>query len=114
MHPFSPVWVCIPGAHIIPLRSRLQHTEFSKEPICTASSTYQKKKIEQLKSLALPEAEFNKQIANVLAKECLCVGLSNAAVKTYHLDPLLKKSTAVNICPGPNIAYFSRIDRSRK
>jgi hypothetical protein len=45
----------------------------------------------------------------VLAKECLCTGLSNAAVNKYSLTPLTKKSVAVNICPGPNIAYFNKI-----
>jgi hypothetical protein len=36
------------------------------------------------------------------------VGLSNAAVKNYHTKPF-KKSSAINICPGPNIAYFTEI-----
>ncbi len=87
----------------------VSNTEFSKEPICTASRVYQKKKLKQLKSLALPQAEYNKQVEDVLAKECLCIGLSNAAINRHNLQPLLKKSTAVNICPGPNIAYFSSI-----
>ena len=30
-------------------------------------------------------------------------------VKKYSLKPLTNKSVAVNICPGPNIAYFSKI-----
>jgi hypothetical protein len=84
------------------------NTEFSEEPICTASRTYQKKKIEQLKSLALPEAEYNQQVNDVLDKECLCVGLSNAAIKRYEVKPF-KKLEGVNICPGPNIAYFSEV-----
>lgn len=84
----------------------VSNTEFSEEPICTASRTYQKKKIEQLKSLSLPEVEYNQQVKDVLEKECLCVGLSNAAVKQYGVKPF-KKLEGVNICPGPNIAYFS-------
>src|SRR6185295_1029034 len=59
------------------------NTEFTKEPICTASQKYQKLKIEQLKTLDLPEEKFQEQKASVLAKECLCVGLSNAAALTY-------------------------------
>jgi hypothetical protein len=43
-----------------------------------------------------------------LAKECLCVGLSNSASIQYN-QPFLKNLKAVNICPGPNIANFSRI-----
>lgn len=87
----------------------VSNTEFSKEPICLASHTYQKKKIAQLQSLHLPEPEYDSKVKEVLAKECLCTGLSNAAVKKYSLKPLTNKSVAVNICPGPNIAYFSKI-----
>jgi len=86
----------------------VSNTEFSAEPICTASRTYQKKKIAQLKSLALPETEYNRKVKDVLEKECLCVGLSNAAVKQYKLKPF-KNLDGVNICPGPNIAYFSEV-----
>jgi len=84
------------------------NTEFTKEPICTASSQYQKLKIAQLQTLDLPEAEYKKQLDSVLTKECLCVGLSNAASICYN-EPFLKKQHAVNICPGPNIVNFSRI-----
>ncbi len=86
----------------------VSNTEFGKEPICSASHTYQKQKIEQLKSLNLPEADYRHQLQEVLDKECLCIGLSNAAVKTYNLQPF-KKLESVNVCPGPNIAYFSEI-----
>jgi hypothetical protein len=86
----------------------VSNTEFGPEPICTASRTYQKKKIEQLKSLALPEVEYNQKVNEVLDKECLCVGLSNAAVKQYKVKPF-KKLDGINICPGPNIAYFSEV-----
>jgi len=86
----------------------VSNTEFTTEPICTASHTYQKKKLEQLHSLNLPEEEYQKQKKEVLDKECLCIGLSNAAIKKYELKPI-KKLEAVDICPGPNIAYFSKI-----
>ena len=86
----------------------VSNTEFSQEPICTASHTYQKKKIEQLQSSNLPKDEYDRLLHQVLGKECLCIGLSNAAIKTYNLKPI-KKREAINICPGPNIAYFSEI-----
>ena len=89
------------------------NTEFSEEPICTASHTYQQKKIEQLQSLNLPEADYKRQLQEVLDKECLCIGLSNAAVKKFGLKPF-KKLEAVNICPGPNIAYFTEIVSLKK
>ena len=84
------------------------NTEFTKEPICTASHKYQKLKIAELQSLNLPEPQYKKQLKNVLDKECLCVGLSNAASISYE-QPFIKTLKAVTICPGPNIANFSKI-----
>ena len=84
------------------------NTEFTDIPICTASTKYQKLKLEQLKSLDLPEREHQQQVDDVLAKECLCIGLSNAAPIQYD-QPFLKKLEAVTICPGPNIVNFSKI-----
>ncbi len=76
------------------------NTEFTTEPICTAS-----KKYIQLK-LATPEGQAKKE--EILAKECLCVGLSNSAA-IVNKESFVKKLTAVTMCPGPNIANFSQI-----
>src|SRR5690606_15207282 len=76
--------------------------------LCTASRAYQKRKIEQLEALELTEEERNSRYRDIVEKECLCVGLSNAAVKAYGLHPF-KKLDGVNICPGPNIAYFGEV-----
>ncbi|UJH90832.1 hypothetical protein LZ575_19195 [Antarcticibacterium sp. 1MA-6-2] len=86
----------------------VSNTEFTKEPICTASLKYQKLKLEQLAASNLPEAEYQKQKDELLEKECLCVGLSNSASVKYK-EPFLKKLSAVTICPGPNIVNFSKI-----
>ena len=84
------------------------NTEFTTEPICTASSKYQILKTEQLKSLNLTDENYQKQLKDVHAKECLCVGLSNSASIEYK-EVFLKKLKSVTICPGPNIAYFSEV-----
>lgn len=86
----------------------ISNTEFSSEPICTASHAYQTQKLEQLKSLDLTPAEYEKRKNDVLAKECLCVGLSNAVSSVYNMT-FLKKRESVTICPGPNIAYFNSL-----
>ena len=83
------------------------NTEFTKEPICTASIKYQQLKIEHLKLLNLPENDYTKQVNEVLDKECLCIGLSNAATLNYG-EEFVKNLNAVTICPGPNIANFSK------
>jgi hypothetical protein len=84
------------------------NTEFTKEPICTASHKYQALKIAELQSLSLPEPEYKRQLTEVLDKECLCVGLSNAAAISYK-QTFVKKLNAVTICPGPNIVNFSKV-----
>ena len=67
----------------------------------------QKRKTVQLKEMNLPLAEYERQFNDVVSKECLCIGLSNAAIVKYSLPPV-KNLTAVTICPGPNIAYFNK------
>lgn len=84
------------------------NTEFTTEPICTASHKYQALKIAQLQSLGLPQKEYQQQLKSITDKECLCVGLSNAAALCYG-ELFVKKRQAVNICPGPNIAWFSKV-----
>jgi hypothetical protein len=84
------------------------NTEFTKAPICTASHKYQKLKITQLQSLNLPLREYQKQLTEVLDKECLCVGLSNAATISYNQN-FIKTLKAVTICPGPNIVNFAKV-----
>jgi hypothetical protein len=85
----------------------VNNTEFTEQPICTASSKFQKLKINQLKSLNLPAQQYEKELQTVLEKECLCVGLSNSAAIKYD-QTFLKNLPSVTICPGPNIAYFSK------
>ena len=91
----------------------ISNTEFTKKPICTASRAYQKRKITQLHEQGLPEQEYKEQLKQVLDKECLCIGLSNAAIKQYKVEPF-KRLRAINICPGPNIAYFTEIVSLKK
>ncbi|NML41133.1 hypothetical protein HHL17_28320 [Chitinophaga sp. G-6-1-13] len=83
------------------------NTEFTEKPICTASRQYQRLKVAQLQSLQLPEDVYLEQLESVLDKECLCVGLSNAAAIEYE-QPFVKGRHTVNICPGPGIAYFNK------
>jgi len=84
----------------------VSNTEFTEQPICTASREYQNLKIKQLQSLQLPEAEYTQQFETVTGKICLCEGLcSSVYIKNEMSKP--KENKAVAICPGPNLAYFS-------
>jgi len=83
-------------------------TEFTAEPICTASRKYQHLKINQLKEKALTPEVFDMEFKRITEKDCLCEGLG-AAVLVKDGVPLSHNLSAVTICPGPNLAYFSGI-----
>jgi len=86
----------------------VSNTEFTEQPICTASREYQNLKIKQLQSLSLPEEEFQAEFEKVTQKLCLCEGLvTSVYLKNDILEP--KENKAVAICPGPNLAYFSKV-----
>lgn len=86
----------------------VSNTEFTKEPICTASRKYQALKLEQLRNSGLPEDEYTRQANEVMEKICLCEGLVTAAYIKNNISRK-KNTAAVAVCPGPNLAYFSRV-----
>ncbi len=69
--------------------------EYGTQGVCTASRLFQKNKIQ--------EQGFSNQIVE---KTCLCMGLAATAVINYAVDT--RESKGVSICPGPNMAYFSK------
>jgi hypothetical protein len=83
------------------------NTEFTEQPICTASREYQNLKIKQIKALALPKAEYDEQFNTITEKICLCEGLCSSTYIKYDIVKH-KENKAVAICPGPNLAYFTR------
>lgn len=84
------------------------NTEFTQQPICTASRQYQRLKIQQLQSLALPANKYRAQFEAITEKICLCEGLcASAFIKNNMLKP--RESRAVAVCPGPNLAYFKGV-----
>jgi hypothetical protein len=86
----------------------VSNTEFTPEPICTASSQYQELKIDQLKKQNLSPALFMERRARVIEKACLCEDLAaSGIINSNGHEPT--KERAVAVCPGPNLAYFSKI-----
>ncbi len=90
-----------PKGHLV------SNTEFTETPICTASRQYQKLKIEQLETLNLDEIEYKKRFETVVTKACICHDLGQAALTINSISTKVPGFTAV--CPGPNLAYFSKI-----
>jgi hypothetical protein len=81
--------------------------ELSKNPICLASKLYQKLKIAQLKSLNLKKEEFTDAYKKIVEKVCLCEDLAASFFLKYKIP--FKRQLNPAVCPGPNLAYFSKI-----
>lgn len=88
------------------------NTEFTEQPICVASREYQHLKIKQLDEKKLSADSYKKEFDAITEKDCLCEGLG-ASVILKNGIPLQHKLKAVTICPGPNLAYFSKISSLR-
>ena len=82
------------------------NTEFTENPICTASSQYQLLKIDKINRSDLDETNKRKRRSEVLEKTCLCDHLGNGAL--IALGILKEDRGPQAICPGPNLAWFDR------
>jgi hypothetical protein len=56
----------------------------------------------------LPAEELDRRIQKVVEKSCLCEDLA-ASPFVDHGSEDKRSSRAVAVCPGPNLAYFSRV-----
>lgn len=86
----------------------VSNTEFTREPICTASLTYQRHKLNALKRAGLSADDYERQRSAVLEKTCLCAGLSSSFYLKHRLIRP-RENQAVAICPGPNLRWFKGI-----
>lgn len=96
-----------PGS-VCPKRYLSSNTEFSDKPICTASRRYQRSKIKELDLKELTPEIHKKEYDKIIDKSCICVGLGTSTLLKNKLDTS-KEGEGVSICPGPNMAYFSKI-----
>lgn len=83
------------------------NTEFTENPICTASRLYQKLKLEQLVQLGLTKEDYKSEQERVVVKACICSDLGESVRIIKDIAKNDKHFPA--ICPGPNLAYFSQI-----
>ena len=84
------------------------NNEFTEKDICVASRQYQHLKLKQLDTLDLPKKEHQKQYGKIVDKSCICVGLGTSALMVNNIDTRVE-GKGVSICPGPNMAYFSKL-----
>lgn len=81
--------------------------EFTDKPICTASISYFKK-LDTIKNNPELIDKYNADLQNASDKNCLCEGLSASTLIAKGITDA-KQSLAVAVCPGPNLAYFSKV-----
>lgn len=82
--------------------------EFTEKAICLASRQYQNLKIKELKSENLSQSSYQKEYRKITEKSCICVGLGTSALLVNDLETKVE-GKGVSVCPGPNLAYFSKI-----
>ncbi len=96
-----------PGSKCIKEFAKLSG-EFTEKPICIASRQYQDLKIKELESKGLAPEAYKAEFDKVVEKTCLCVGLGTSALKEKGMGTK-REGEGVSVCPGPNIAYFSKV-----
>lgn len=80
---------------------------YDSEGTCTASRKHQKLALKELKEQNLSEVDYNKQFNEIVDKACLCIGLANPSLMEHNLE-IKGEAQGVVVCPGPNMAYFTK------
>jgi hypothetical protein len=84
----------------------VSNTEFTENPICTASAQYQILKISQIEGSDLSDEKKQFKKERVMEKTCLCTNLGTGSlIRLGIMKPSYGRQA---ICPGPNIAWFNR------
>ncbi len=91
-----------------PKRYLVSNKEFTATAICTASRQYQHLKLKELEDIPQNTDQFSEKFREITAKACLCVGLSAPALRVTGMG-IERDKKGVSVCPGPNLAYFSRL-----
>ncbi|HWU44383.1 MAG TPA: hypothetical protein VN132_13120, partial [Bdellovibrio sp.] len=94
----KPGFTCLKGMLV-------SDTSFTEKPICTASRQYMRERSKEIERQNLSAEEKAKALNKMIQKSCLCVGLSTTTLRFHHI-PVERNFVA--ICPGPNLAYFSK------
>jgi hypothetical protein len=76
--------------------------------MCTASRQYQRNKIKELDTEDISPDVYKSRFQKIVEKSCLCMGLG-AATEQIHGMQTERPAKGVAVCPGPNMAYFSKI-----
>ncbi len=84
------------------------NTDYTEKPVCSASIAFLKHKSREIQNQPVSTGEKQELFDQAVEKTCLCEGLTASVLTINHID-IGKQSTASAVCPGPNMAYFSKI-----
>jgi hypothetical protein len=90
-----------------PRKLVLLNKEFKDSGLCTASREYQYLKLKELGAKELTEEAHQDEYNKITEKSCTCVGLGTSALIKHNIDTK-SEGEGVSVCPGPNLAYFSK------
>ncbi|MBZ9728658.1 hypothetical protein LB467_03080 [Salegentibacter sp. JZCK2] len=84
--------------------------EYDEKGVCSASKKFQKLKLKELEDQKENHSRqaLEKKKNKITEKACLCVGLGNASFLENDIR-IKGQAQGVAICPGPNMAYFSKV-----
>jgi hypothetical protein len=91
-----------------PKKLLVSNTEFTEKAICSASRQYQNLKLEELDAQNVCSEEHKKNFDKIVDKSCICVGLGTTPLINNDIERKVE-GESVSICPGPNMAYFSKV-----
>ncbi len=81
------------------------NSEYTDKGLCIASRKYQKLKIADLDKEDISPEEYKKRYNQIVEKSCICKGLGTSALIVNNIK---SKDEGTSVCPGPNLAYFSK------
>ena len=91
-----------------PKKYLVSNREFTEKTICLASRQYQNLKLKELDKAGVSPDEYQTRFEKIVEKSCICTGIGTSALLVNNLDTKVEED-GVSVCPGPNMAYFSKI-----
>jgi len=80
---------------------------YNEEGMCTASRQFQHLKLKELEEADISKEEYNAEYEKITEKACICTGLGTSALLNNDIETS-KEGAGISVCPGPNMAYFSK------
>ena len=64
-------------------------------------------KLKELEKKEISKKQYQIEYDEIVSKSCICIGLGTSALLVNGLDTKTE-GKGVSVCPGPNLAYFSK------